>query len=173
MGNTIPIPYYRNQTSDEAISLTGFELELNANPLKSLNLGFNLSFRHAFSDRTLWFAPLLANLTATYTLLDRIDLTLMGQFVGSRSGTLSTGTRLAATDTRTGEKLQPEEKTYSAYLQLHFQVMLRVTRYLRIGGTLKNLTNTQWQYPEYVRQIVPYLPGGPGIQAYATAQLTY
>ena len=60
--------------------------------------------------------------------------------------------------------------TEDAYTLLNAKVSYLPIENLTLSLIGKNLMDTQYNYPEYIRKAIPYIPGGPGRAIYISLE---
>ncbi len=159
LGNTVDTPSYAN---GDGYSIAGVELDLKARPTREAYVFLNGTYRQGLGDEDVApsFAPLLMNVGGSYTLRELVRFSATGQYVGTRTVTLNETEDRAARDV-----------SIDPYLPLNASVALLPNSYVDIEFAVKNLTDAQYAYPEYIRRNVAEVPGGPGRSYFGTIKL--
>lgn len=160
LGNTRDTPAYSNNPGQR---LLGAELEMEGRPVRELRFFVNASVRTGWDQGgnplPYWYAPVLANAGATWRPFDVLGLHLIARFVGPRSGTLQRGTM-----TERSIELDP-------IFLLDARVSVRPDPMLELSLAARNVFDLSYSYPEYIRQRIDVVPGGPGFQIFGEVAL--
>lgn len=156
------VPQYANTTG---YSVAGVEAEVRGQPIHALTYFVNASFRYPYLDsiaaKAPWRAPLLANLGVFWRLpapVSRLKLGTTLSVVGPREGTLSASRNTVA--------YPAAFVSLPAYALWNASLSVDLPAGFAVAVQLHNLLNTRFSYPEYVRALVPEVPGGPPLAVY-------
>lgn len=162
LGNDADTPYYANNPGQR---FAGLELEFEARLQRWLRVMANGSLRRGWSfdgePLPYWFAPYLANASADLAPWEKWRISGNTQLVGPRGGTMLAGTPDA------------RELDLDPYLLANVQLAHRPTDTLELAIAIKNLFDMRYAYPEYIRQNINTVPGGPGRQWYAQVRASF
>lgn len=159
-GNTKPTPKYANSSGQK---IQGLEAENRGALGRGLSYFVNASFlkgTEKLNDSDILFLPkVLANAGLTSRLGEAWSLSAYLQYVGKTEGFLADAGRTpASTD---------------AYELVHLNLEYRPTRSVMMSLAVRNAFDKTWAYPEYVRRIVPTVPGGPDRFIHAKIAYTF
>lgn len=151
LGNSVPTPQYGNSDGQEMI---GLEMELKGRLAKKITYFANLSSILQASERAddsdVPFVPMmLGNIGLGYQT-GSLTISPYLQYVGKKSGELATGV--------------PTE--VPAYTLLNVNLSYKVCEFFSLQLIAKNVTDTAYVYPEYIRRVLTEIPGGPGFQIF-------
>lgn len=151
-------PKYGNGSGQ---TLNGIEGEIRGDLGASLGYFANISYTTGKDRETeedlLFLAKVAGNIGATWRYSALLRASANVQFVGSRDGKTTGG----------------EEFSLDGYALMN--ASLRVTPWKNIGFWLKarNLFDTEYTYPEYVRARIKEIPGGPGMSVLLGLAVTF
>ena len=136
-------------------TIKGIEYSVQSLAVSKCNYGFNFSWKTGKDDETdkdlVGFANVTSNLWMNYKIVKGISLTPYLQYVGERkAGTV-------------------DDSTVDPYLLLNLSLCYEKSDYT-VYLTMSNLTDVNYEYPEYVRHNIPAIPGGPGRSVRASVQ---
>ena len=164
-----PVPQYANTTG---YSVAGVEAEVKGQPMKDLTYFLNASFRYPYLDtlaaKAPWRAPILANVGVSWRLPAPISLFKLGttlNVVGVREGYLAPSRNLA---------VYPQAfVSLPAYVLWNASLSVDLPAGFELAVQVHNILNTRYSYPEYVRALVPEVPGGPPLAIYGRLSFAY
>jgi outer membrane cobalamin receptor len=145
----------------EGCAYRGVEVSFNAVPRSGVSLQGNITYKSgedSEGNELKYFAPYHANLAAHFSPLRRISLALTAQHVAEREGNYAanSGWQTWATAATGGT-----DYTLDAYTLLNARVAFRPAGPLELSLFVKNILDSEYVYPEYIRQSIPFIPGGP------------
>jgi iron complex outermembrane receptor protein len=162
LGNTTDTAAYANGSGDR---YAGVELEVEGRPITQLRLFFNTAARMSWNEdwdrNPYWYAPILANAGATWRPLEILGFSMTGQFISPRWGVMQEGT----SDER--------DVHIDPYFLLNARVMVQPHPIVELSIAALNILNMRYNYPEYIRQRIDTVPGGPGFQLYGEMRLRF
>jgi outer membrane receptor for ferrienterochelin and colicins len=171
LNNTATAPQYQN---GPGYSIAGIEAEIEARPTNAIRVSLNGTYRGVTDNlgsdlatkRSYWFAHYLGNAVIALRPIKQIELSVIAQLIGNRKGAYNSGVRTAA-------GLAPVNRNFDPYGLVNAQLTFEPKPGIRLSASGKNLTNIRYMYPEYLRQIAPGIPGGPGRSWYGTMSVDF
>lgn len=142
----------------------GIELAVQGSPFSKLHFFANLSFKQGEDqdDNDLqFFANWLANLGITAGLSSWVNWSGTVQYVGQRDGHYA--------PIWAWNQWTAADYTLDDYTIVNSKLTIQPLSSLSVSLINRNLFNTEYNYPEYIRQAIPYIPGGPGRAMYLSA----
>ena len=139
----------------------GVELSFQGVPTSYLHFKGNVSYKigkDADDNDLNCFAPLLANFNIIIKPIKKISISATAQYISEREihyKALYPWNTWAESD-----------YTLDAYTLLSAKLTYFLEENLYISLIGKNLLDTDYSYPEYIRKAIPYIPGGAGIALY-------
>lgn len=153
-GNTKDTPQYQNS---EGQRFRGFEIEFKGALLKIFRYYANASYVtgvEKMNDSDIGFIPtFLSNAGFSVRFLSKATFATNIQYTGKRTGKLFNRT----------------EYTVDPFLLWNATISFDPIKSLTLRLIGKNLINSNYFVPEYIRAIIPELPGGPGRAFYFQA----
>jgi outer membrane receptor protein involved in Fe transport len=132
-----------------ALTMYGIEASLSAAIRNDSYFGTNVGWKDGKDDQTgeklMYFAKVTSNAWLNYDVFPSLSVTPMVQYIGKREG-------ISAKDGR--YEIDP-------YVLFNLSAAYKFNRF-SIIATGKNLFNSDYVYPEFVRRNVREIPGGPG-----------
>ena len=140
----------------------GIELSFQGIPRSGLSIQGNLTYKTGEDingDKLKYFAPFHANFALRYSPVKPLNFTLTLQHVAEREGnyTAKSPWQSWATSETGGT-----DYTLDSYNLLNARIGLKPTSPVEISLIIKNILDKEYSYPEYIRQSIPFIPGGPG-----------
>ncbi|MCK4523284.1 TonB-dependent receptor, partial [candidate division WOR-3 bacterium] len=134
----------------------GVEVEFIGRPAKILRFFGNMSYKSgedADKNELLFFAPITGNCGITIIPVKQFEISPSVQYIGKRDGHYSP---IYPWNTWT-------ESDYSidAYTLVNLKITIKPSKELAISFIGNNLLDEDYEYPEYIRQSIPSIPGGP------------
>ena len=74
---------------------------------------------------------------------------------------------------RKGELVSGDPWTVKGYALLHATLACQIDSHWKVQVIGRNLTDTRYAYPEYVRRLIGEIPGGPGLSVYGKVELRF
>lgn len=150
-GKTFNIARYVNGKGN---NYQGIEAEIKGSFVKNLEYQANTSWvtgTKQNSDRSIDFIPEFSmNYGVYWNFHPNASLTGMLQYIGPREGLLADNTKFKTAGYTLINTVLSYKPSESVILQLEG----------------KNLLNTHFFFPEYIRSVIPQIPGGPGRTVY-------
>jgi len=145
----------------EGCAYRGIEFSFNAVPRTGLSVQGNFTYKNgedSDGNDLQYFAPYHANLATHFSPLKRVSFALTAQHVAEREGnyTAKSGWQTWATSESGGT-----DYTIDAYTLLNARVAFRPAGSVELSLFVKNILDIEYVYPEYIRQSIPFIPGGP------------
>ncbi len=150
LGNTKPTPLYANSDGQK---VSGIEVEVRGQMVSHVMYFGNLSYTSGTeksNDADIMFLPeLLANAGFHIDFASKFTLSPTIHYVGKREGNLaaSKGSKAVAS---------------KAYMLANLNLQYRISPRFTVSLVGKNLFDTKYYIPEYVRRLIAEIPGGPG-----------
>ena len=66
-----------------------------------------------------------------------------------------------------------QDVKFDPYFLLNLTAGYKFNEHLQLQASVKNLLDQRYEYPEYIRQKVRSVPGGPGISFYGMLKMSY
>lgn len=140
----------------------GVEFSFQGYPHKMFSFRGNLSYKQGKSNtdnsEITEFAPITANLSLTFKPYKGLFFNTSLQYIGNRE--------IHYKPTYPWQKWTEDDFTIDAYTLLNASIGYKFQNGLKLSVIGKNLTDTEYFYPEYIRKGIPYIPGGPGRAMY-------
>jgi len=154
---------YANGGSDDYY---GLELSVQGNPVNQLNFRGNLSYKKGKDNQgneLLYFSPWLANVGVIYRPTKRISVSAVIKYVGKIKGHYAS---LYPWNQWPNAAAGGTDYSIDGYMLFNAGITFRLCPGIVLSLIGKNLFNKEYVYPEYIRQAIPYIPGGPGRAVY-------
>jgi len=146
-GHTQATPMYGNSDGQE---IQGLEMEISGYPAPNIYFFLNLTYKTGIEKSTEedidFIANYIGNAGINLKLHPKVDFAAYLQSISKREGVL-TNDSTAVIDPYT-----------IANLQVNYKLSSSVT----LSLIAKNVFNTEYFYPEYIRKNISSVPGGPG-----------
>ena len=146
-GNTVDTPQYGNAEGER---FDGVELEWKGSLKNHIQYFVNASYvkgEDKMSGNEVEFIPnWQASCGLTWKAADKFTISTYLKYTGKREGHLSSG----------------DYSETDAFFLWNMNLKLDISERLTLKLIGKNLGDSEYFYPEYVRRIIPQIPGGPG-----------
>jgi len=157
-GNTKNTPQYGNSLGQK---ISGLEAELKGRILTRIDYFLNVSSifsaKEKKDDSDVLFVPKFLSNGGFNIKFGKFTVSPYFQYVSAKKGKLANGT----------------EVEVASYLLLNLNLLYEINKNLSLQLIGKNLTDQEYAYPEYIRRNIAEIPGGPGFQIYARANIGF
>lgn len=153
-------------------SYKGVEFSIQGAPSASFTFRGNLSYKTGKDEdgnELMYFSPLLANIHSTVRLSDAVRFFVTFQYVGKRKGNYAA---MYPWNSWPSASAGGTDYTIDAYTLLNVGCSVKLHEGFTLSVLGKNILNTEYTYPEYIRHAIPYIPGGPGRAVYGVVSYT-
>jgi outer membrane cobalamin receptor len=140
----------------------GVELSFQGIPRPGLSFQGNLTYKTGEDNdgnKLKYFAPFHANFALRYSPAQLVNFTLTLQHVAERDGNY---TAKAPWQSWATSETGGTDYTLDSYNLLNARIGVKPTPPVEISVIIKNILDKEYNYPEYIRQSIPFIPGGPG-----------
>lgn len=140
----------------------GVEFSFQGRPTTRLTMQGNATYKIGEDEdgnELKYFAPFHANLAVRFSPMKSINSTLTLQYVAEREGNYAAKSPWQTwPDAASGGT----DYTLDAYTLLNARIGVKPVDPIELSIIFKNILDTEYYYPEYIRRSIPSIPGGPG-----------